>query len=61
MLIGLRLLLLVVVIGCSATFLTYVFTRNPRFLNMTKTIIKVAVMFAAIIALIYLAERLLLA
>ena len=61
MLIGLRLLLLVAVIACSATFLGYLFTRNPRFLNLTKTIIKVTLLFAAFIAVIYVAERLLLA
>ena len=61
MLIGLRLLLMVAVIACSATFLGYLFTRNPRFLKLTKTIIKVTLLFAALIAVIYVAERLLLA
>ncbi|MEP7157280.1 MAG: hypothetical protein ABI905_15975 [Betaproteobacteria bacterium] len=61
MFIGLRILLMVAVIACSATFLGYLFTRNPRFLKLTKNIIKVALIFAAFIAIIYTAERLLLA
>jgi hypothetical protein len=61
MLIGLRLLLMIAVIGCSATFLGYLFTKNPRFLRLTRNIIKVTLLFAAVIAVVYLAERLLLA
>ncbi len=61
MLIGLRLLLIVAVIACSATFLGYLFTKNPRFLILTRNIIKVTLLFAALIAVIYVAERLLLA
>jgi hypothetical protein len=59
MLIGLRLLLMVALVAASATFLGYLFTRNPRFLKLTKTIIKVTLLFAAVIAVIYIAERLL--
>jgi len=61
MFIGLRILLMVAVIACSATFLGYLFTRNPRFLKLTKNIIKVALVFAAFIAIIFIAERVLLA
>ena len=61
MLIGLRLLLIVAVIACSATFLGYLFTRNPQLLKLTRNIIKVTLLFAALIAVIYVAERLLLA
>ncbi len=61
MLIGLRLLLIVAVIACSATFLGYLFTKNPRLLKLTHNIIKVTLLFAALIAVIYVAERLLLA
>lgn len=61
MLIGLRLLLMVFIIACATTFLGYLFTRNPRFLVLTKIIIKVALLFAAFVALIYVAERLLMA
>lgn len=60
MLIGLRLLLMIAVIACSATFLGYLFTRNPRLLKLTRNIIKVT-LFAVVIAVVYLAERLLLA
>ena len=61
MLIGLRLLLLIAVIACSATFLGYLFTQNPRFLKLTRNIIKVTLLFAVVIGVIYMAERLLLA
>lgn len=61
MLIGLRLLLMVAIVGCSATLLGYLFTRNPRFLEFTKLIIKVAVLLGAAIALIYVLERVILA
>ena len=61
MLIGLRILLMVAVIASSAAFLGYLFTRNPRFLKLTRNIIKVTLLFAAFIAVIYVAERLLLA
>ena len=59
MLIGLRLLLMVALIAVSATFLGFVFTRNPRFLILTKSIIKITLLFAALIAVLYVAERLL--
>ena len=61
MLIGLRLLLIIAVIACSATFLGYLFTKNPKFLKLTRTIIKVTLLFAVLIAVVYVAERLLLA
>jgi hypothetical protein len=59
MLIGLRLLLMVAVIAGSATFLGFLFTRNPRFLTLTKNIIKVTLLFAVVIAIVYIAERVL--
>lgn len=59
MLIGLRLLLMVAVIAISATFLGYIFTRNPRFLKLTKNMIKVTLLLAGAVAVIYIAERLL--
>lgn len=59
MLIGLRFLLLFAVMGISITFLGYLFTKNPRFLAATKMIIKVTLAFAALIALIYVVERVL--
>jgi hypothetical protein len=60
MLIGLRLLLIVAVIASAATMLGYLFTRQPRFLLLTKTIIKVTLLIVAVIGVIYLLERLLL-
>ena len=59
MLIGLRLLLMVAMLAITATFLGYLFTKNPRFLKLTKNIIKVTLLFAAVIAVLYIAERLL--
>ncbi len=59
MLIGLRLLLMVAMLAITATFLGYLFTKNPRFLKLTKNIIKVTLLFAAVIAVVYIAERLL--
>jgi hypothetical protein len=58
MLIGLRFLLLFAIMAAGITFLGYVFTRNPRFLHYTKLIIKVTLGFGALIAVIYVAERL---
>lgn len=60
MLIGLRFLLLFAVMGVAITSLAYLFTRKPRFLALTKTIIKVTLGFVALIAVLYLLERLLL-
>jgi hypothetical protein len=60
MLIGLRLLLMVALITISAAFLGFLFTRNPRFLKLTRNIIKVTLLFAALIAVAYIGERLLL-
>jgi len=60
MLIGLRLILMLAVVAGSATFLGYLFTRNPKFLRFTKNIIKVALLFAALIATLYVLERVIL-
>ena len=59
MLIGLRMLLMIAVIAISGTFLGFLFTRNPRLLQLTKNIIKVTLLFAAVIAVVYIAERVL--
>ncbi len=61
MLIGLRFLLLFAVMAASITFLGFLFTKNPRFLYYTKLIIKVTLTFAALIAILYVGERLILA
>jgi hypothetical protein len=58
-LIGLRFLLLFAVMASAITFLGFLFTRNPRFLRYTKLIIKVTLAFAALIALLYVVERVL--
>ena len=60
MLIGLRLLLMVAVLAISATFLGFLLTRNPRLLTLTKNIIKVTLLLAAAIAVIFVVERTLL-
>ena len=50
---------MVALLAVSATFLGFLFTRNPRFLKLTKNIMKVTLLFAAVIAIIYIAERVL--
>ena len=59
MLIGLRLLLLIAGMAITVTFLGFLFTRNPKFLKLCKSIIKVTLAFAALIAVIYILERIL--
>ncbi len=61
MLIGLRLLLLIAVMAVAISLVGYLFTRKPQFLHYTKLIIKLTLGFAALIAVIYIGERLLLA
>jgi hypothetical protein len=61
MLIGLRLLFLLAGLAIAVTSLGFLFTRNPRFLKLTKSILKGTVLIAALIAVIYILERLLLA
>jgi Na+-driven multidrug efflux pump len=59
MLIGLRLLLMVAVLGISAAFLGYLFTKNPQLLLLTKNLVKLTILFAVVIAIIYVLERVL--
>ena len=60
MLIGLRLLFLVAGFAIAVSFLGYIFTKNPRFLKLSRSIIKVTLLFAALISVIYVLERVLL-
>lgn len=57
MLIGLRFLLMFAVIAISASFLAYLFTKQPRFLAFTKTILKITIGVAVAVAVIYVVER----
>lgn len=57
MLIGLRMLLVIAVMAAAISFLTFLFTKNPKFLGYTKLIIKVTFAFVAFVAIIYVAER----
>lgn len=50
---------MIAVIAISGAFLGFLFTRNPRFLQLAKNIIKVTLLFAAVIAVVYIAERVL--
>ena len=50
---------MIAVIAISGAFLGFLFTRNPRFLQFAKNIIKVTLLFAAVIAVVYIAERVL--
>ena len=56
--IGIRLLILVAGFAIAVTFLGYLFTKNPKLLQLTKTIIKVTLGFVALIAIVYVLERL---
>jgi hypothetical protein len=58
-LIGLRLLLMIAGVAIVSTFLGYVFTRKPQLLLLTKNLIKITLVFAAAIAVIYVLERVL--
>jgi len=57
MLIGLRFLLLFALIGCGITLLSYLFTRNPRFLKITALIAKVTGVAVLLIIGLYVLER----
>jgi hypothetical protein len=59
MLIGLRLLLMIAGVAIVSTFLGYVFTRKPQLLLLTKNLIKITLVFAVAIAIIYVLERVL--
>jgi TRAP-type uncharacterized transport system fused permease subunit len=59
MLIGLRLLLMAAALGISAAFLGYLFTKNPQLLLLTKNLTKLTILFAVVIAVIYVLERVL--
>jgi hypothetical protein len=59
MLIGLRLLILVAGFAIVASFLGYFFTRKPQLLLLTTNLIKITLVFAAAIGIIYVLERVL--
>ncbi len=61
MLIGVRFLLLFAVAAIAISSLGYLFTKNPRFLTLTKNILKITFVLVGLLALLYVAERLLLA
>ena len=60
MLIGLRLLLLIAGFAVGVTFLAYLFTKNPKFLKLTKQIIVGSLGFAVLLVMIVVLERLML-
>lgn len=59
MLIGIRILLLLAVLACATTFIVYIFTKNVEFYKLTLNILKITGLFVAVVAVIFLAERLL--
>ncbi len=59
MLIGIRFLLLFAVAGIAITGLAYLFTRNPRFLALTKLVARITLLLVGLMALLYLTLRLL--
>jgi TRAP-type uncharacterized transport system fused permease subunit len=52
---------MVAALAIGAAFLGYLFTKNPQLLMLTKNLAKLTLLFAAIIAIIYLLERVLVA
>lgn len=60
MLIGLRFLLIFAAFAVSASFLTYLFTKRPQYLLLTKNLLKLTFLFVAILGVIYVVERVLL-
>lgn len=61
MLIGLRFLLMFAVFAIGVAFLTYLFTKRPQFWLLTKNLVKLTLLFAVIVAVIYVLERVLVA
>jgi Na+-driven multidrug efflux pump len=59
MLIGMRFLLMFAVIAIAASFLAYLFTKKPSFLEFTKNLVKITLAVAALIGIIYVLERVL--
>jgi Na+-driven multidrug efflux pump len=59
MLIGIRILLLFAVLVCATTFIVYLFTKNIEFYKLTLNILKITGLIVAVIAVVFLAERLL--
>ena len=59
MLIGIRILLLLAVLICATTFIVFLFTKNVEFYKLTINILKITGIFVAVIAVVYLVERLL--
>ena len=59
MLIGVRFLLLFAVMAIAVTSLAYLFTKNRRFLTLTKHIVKISLGCAGLLVLLYMGARLL--
>lgn len=55
--IGLRILLTVAAFAVSIAFLTYLFTRKPHYLELTKNLMLLTALFVGILGVIYLVER----
>lgn len=60
MLIGLRLILLIAAFVIGVILLAYLFTRNPKFLTLTKRVIVGTLGVAGLLVLVVVLERLLL-
>ncbi|MBI3714932.1 MAG: hypothetical protein HY255_02930 [Betaproteobacteria bacterium] len=57
MLIGIRFLLLFAVLAMAVTGLGYLFTRNPRFLQLTRNLVKLTLLVAGLFALVFVLDR----
>jgi Na+-driven multidrug efflux pump len=60
MMIGLRILLMLAAFAIISTFLAYIFTRKPQLLLLTLNLLKITLLFAGAVGLIYVLERVLL-
>ncbi len=53
----LRLIGILLVIAIGACFITYVVTRNPRYLNLAWTLLRYSVIAALLIGALFVLER----
>ncbi len=60
MLIGIRLLLMLAAFAIISAFLGYIFTRKPQLLLLTQNLLKITLLFAGAVGLIYVLERVIL-
>ena len=60
MMIGLRILLLLAIMSAGICFLAFIFTRDSSYARYARNIIKVTLAVGVLVAIIFIAERVLL-